>query len=63
MDHKNQPLHCNLWRSIVLPLLINPLLILIYGGVTAVTWFHKNLAQVTNSDMGYSLTITQDVCA
>jgi hypothetical protein len=35
---------------------------LIYGGVIVVAWFHKKLAQVTKSYMGYSLTVTQDVC-
>jgi hypothetical protein len=34
----------------------------IYGGVMVVTWFHEKLAQVTKSYLGYSLTITQDVC-
>jgi hypothetical protein len=32
------------------------------GGVIVVTWFHEELAQVTKSYMGYSLTIAQDVC-
>jgi hypothetical protein len=30
------------------------------GGVIVVTWFHENLAQVTKSYVGYSLTITQE---
>jgi hypothetical protein len=31
----------------------------VYGGVIVVTWFHEKLAQVMESYMGYSLTITQ----
>jgi hypothetical protein len=51
-------------------LLINPLLMytsneaqdFVYGGVKVVTWFHEKLAQVTKSYLGYSHTMTQDMC-
>jgi hypothetical protein len=57
VGHEIQPLHRDLQWYIVLPLLINPLLILqfewnvdfIYGGIIIVTWFHKELVQVTIS--------------
>jgi hypothetical protein len=33
-----------------------------YGGVVIVIWRHKKLAQVTKLQMGYSLTVTKDMC-